>query len=142
MPKGVYPRIPGKARPWQQNRQITKCLNCGIPIDDSVSCARKYCGQSCYISHHRGPNHHQYSNKSVVYKDGYRRTHGRIFEHRAVAEKALGRPLTSNEAVHHIDGNKLNNQNTNLLICSASYHQWLHNEMSIRYAREHFGAIS
>lgn len=37
-----------------------------------------------------------------------------IFEHRFVMEKMLGRPLKNTETVHHIDGNKINNNPSNL----------------------------
>ncbi len=50
-------------------------------------------------------------------------------EHRIVGGKALGRELRTNEVVHHIDGDKSNNNNDNLLICTSSYHSALHQKM-------------
>ena len=46
--------------------------------------------------------------------------------HRLIAEKVLGRKLKRNECVHHIDGNGLNNQHSNLIICTLGYHMQLH----------------
>jgi len=37
-------------------------------------------------------------------------------EHRHLAEEKLGRPLKAGEVVHHLDGNKLNNDPANLVI--------------------------
>lgn len=49
-------------------------------------------------------------------------------EHRIVAEKALGKPLPDGAVVHHIDGDRSNNANTNLVICQDNaYHTILHN---------------
>jgi len=63
-------------------------------------------------------------------KDGYLRitVNGRrIKEHNWKAENALGRKLKNNEVVHHVDGNKINNKNSNLVICpNAAYHHLLH----------------
>jgi len=47
--------------------------------------------------------------------------------HVVIAAKALGRPLPAGAEVHHVDGNKQNNANSNLVICpSRAYHMLLH----------------
>ena len=55
----------------------------------------------------------------------YRKLHGR-HEHRVIAEQMLGRALKRNEIVHHIDGNKHNNEPSNLQIMTQSEHVRLH----------------
>lgn len=54
------------------------------------------------------------------------------YEHRMVMEKFIGRSLTSDEFVHHKDGNKTNNSIENLEIISNSEHTSLH--LKERYA--------
>lgn len=46
-----------------------------------------------------------------------------VYEHRLMMEKKLDRYLTTNEQIHHIDGDKQNNNINNLrLFSSASQH--------------------
>jgi len=52
---------------------------------------------------------------------------GRTAEHRLIASGALGKPLPQKAIVHHVDGNKLNNAHSNLVVCeSSAYHNLLH----------------
>jgi hypothetical protein len=49
----------------------------------------------------------------------YTKYYGR-HAHRVVAEQKLGRKLKKNEVVHHIDGNRRNNNPDNLMVFSSS----------------------
>ncbi|MET3505454.1 HNH endonuclease [Halalkalibacter oceani] len=52
---------------------------------------------------------------------------GYIYEHRYIASKIIGRDLSQTEVVHHIDGNRNNNNIENLLVLSSgSDHRILH----------------
>lgn len=59
-------------------------------------------------------------------KARYRKTKGR-HTHRAVAERVIGRPLTYDEIVHHVDEDKRNNDPANLDIgITRRQHQHIH----------------
>jgi len=51
---------------------------------------------------------------------------GLYAHHRVVAENALGRLLEPGEVVHHVDGNKINNDPENLQVLDNSEHSRLH----------------
>lgn len=56
---------------------------------------------------------------------GYK-IYGRKKEHISIAEKAFGGKLPKGSVVHHADYNKLNNENSNLVVCSIGYHKLIH----------------
>ena len=63
-------------------------------------------------------------------KDGYVHFYGK--EHILIAESALGKSLPAGAEVHHFDGNRANNENTNLVICEDRlYHNLLERRQRI-----------
>ena len=126
------------------------CDHCGIKFSTSdwrSNRNRRFCSNACRFAHNRGSNHRDYAGgRWLCNTKGYWMIStgdgGRRPEHILKAEAALGRKLKRGEIVHHVDGNKKNNANSNLFICTIKYHAELHARMSYLYQREHFGGAS
>ena len=54
------------------------------------------------------------------------KSNGYYAEHRLVMEQMTGRLLTSNDEIHHKDGDGLNNNPSNLLLTTHSEHSKIH----------------
>lgn len=100
------------------------------------------------MTHPRGEEHYNWQGDSRLKADGYRlvyrREHpladmkGYVREHRLVAQEALGRPLPRTAVLHHINGVRDDNRNSNLVICeNNSYHRLLHGRIAAKAACGH-----
>lgn len=72
---------------------------------------------------------------------GYVKHRGDIHRlvHREIVRRVIGRELRPNEVIHHIDGDGTNNEQTNLLVCTRSYHTYIHRMMDIKNNKPLFG---
>jgi transposase-like protein len=86
-----------------------------------------FCNRLCRTSYRRINAKSPYRE---VCKNGVR-----IFEHRYVVEKSLGRALRKNELVHHINGNGHDNRIENLKIVTAKEHAKYHSQLPWDFQR-------
>ena len=103
------------------------CKGCGVEFARKGRRSR-FCSQACFHTYASGANHGRYKGGKIsngyhqVFVDGHWR-----LEHRLIMEAHLGRPLRTEEHVHHKDHNKLNNSLDNLqLVANTIEHNHLH----------------
>lgn len=96
----------------------------------------EYCSLGCQVGrrYQAKPGRPRTHDHRYITKNGYisvkvgreQSTSGYQLEHRLVMERYLGRRLRSDEHVHHRDGNRQNNDLSNLEVLSNAEHQRMH----------------
>lgn len=87
----------------------------GWDIEKALSSRTQRNDSGLYVEKTCGLSYHRESKKD------------RLFEHQRIAEKAIGKKLPTGAMIHHVDGDGLNNKNSNLVICQdTAYHKLLH----------------
>lgn len=136
----IKAKIPSKS--WG-HKYIMECLWChkDFPIDGTRYRigSGKFCSTSCHVSNknsqNKGEKHNHWKGGRIVTSFGYVRIYspkhpsnrfGYVLEHRLVMEKKIGRYLTKEEVVHHLNGVKNDNRPENLAILEAGEHTHHH----------------
>lgn len=116
---------------------IKICETCGVSFPKPYNCSKKswektrFCSRKCKQLWMRtiiGENHPSWKG-GFINKAGYRilKRDARVIpEHRYIMEKHLNRKLEKTESVHHINGNKSDNNIDNLIILTKCEHGKLH----------------
>jgi len=118
-----------------------KCIQCGNEFTTYKAPSRdipKFCSIKCIGKYQSGENNPAFNGGKYI-SNGYyvlfmpdhpnRDIKNMVYEHRYVMECKLGRYLTIEECVHHIDHNKLNNKPENLMLFkNNSEHIKYHNK--------------
>ncbi len=125
--KWMSKRMSGKNNPSYRGAKIKrKCEICEKGFEVFVSRIKdgkgRFCSKGCDRAFRR-KNAKRYIQRQQP--DG-----SIIREHRAIAEAAMGRKLRPKEVIHHVNRDKKDNRNENLLICLQGYHLALHKKMA------------
>lgn len=113
---------------------LCRC-SCGNLTEATTGMLRYGSKKSCgCIAKATGESHWNWKRGFTVNQSGYREIpregckgpHRYRPEHRAVAEKAIGRELRPDEVVHHVNGDKTDNRPENLRVMTRSEHAHLH----------------
>lgn len=121
-------------------RHKTTCKNCGKEFyrtrrkgSGTIYATQQLCSRPCknawtskiYRAKHGTPVVTKRIKRNYVLlripTEGGERAYREVLEHRYVMEQHIGRPLTDEETVHHIDGDRQHNNISNLELCATNH---------------------
>jgi len=118
--------------------KIVLCKNCGKEFETtrSIFCSKKCSGESRKKYGIAKKNGYWMENGyKVIYLDGNKS----IKEHIKIMQDSIGRELTEDEVVHHIDEDRLNNDIGNLRLMTRGEHSRLHRNKEKADGKHLFG---
>lgn len=132
---------------WRGGNVTSSCLGCGAVFNAPrwEMKGRKYCSLSCYKVHktyHSGSQSPTWNGGTCTSPDGESRIlakdhpranyNGYVLASVLVVEKTIGRYLSAKHPIHHVDRNKRDNGNGNLVVCQdQAYHNLIHARMRL-----------
>lgn len=119
------------------------CVICSRSFAKVKNTTGLYCSRKCAWEARGGVEHNARVARESAEQRGdaqrgrgegrtYRKRNGR-HEHRVVVEQKIGRVLRPGEVVHHIDGDKLNNDPDNLAVMTQAEHMRKHDLWKARW---------
>ena len=127
-----------------RKREIKQCLQCGYEFQPMRN-SQIFCSDECSRINRKGKPLSK-TTPGYWFENGYKIKYMGDGEGRKVhillKETEIGRRLLKCEVVHHIDGNPLNNEPSNLQLMSRSAHTSLHRKIKYKLFKSIYPKIS